>query len=123
MLAAAGDEVMATVAERGREWGRAAHRGLLFAPVVDGEVLPTTGWEARHDVPLLAGHTRDERRLFTVLREVTAEELATVVEVFAPDRTRRPSPPGSTSWSCRTGCSACRRSASPSAPLAPTSTS
>lgn len=84
LLAAAGDEVVSTVGSHVREWGRAAHRALLFAPVVDGDVLPTTAWEAQHGVPLLTGHTRDEHRLFTVLREATAEELATVVELFAP---------------------------------------
>ncbi|HEY5882700.1 MAG TPA: carboxylesterase family protein, partial [Nakamurella sp.] len=43
-----------------------------FAPVVDGEMLPTDPWTglaagAAHDVPLLVGHNRDEWRLFLVL--------------------------------------------------------
>src|SRR6185437_3990600 len=44
----------------------------------------TTPWEARHGVDLLVGHTRDEHRLFTALGEVTEEQAATAVEVFAP---------------------------------------
>jgi para-nitrobenzyl esterase len=65
-------------------WGQAAHRSILFAPVVDGEILPSTPWQARHGVDLMVGHTRDEHRLFTVLEEVTEEQVATAVEVFAP---------------------------------------
>ena len=53
-------------------WGRAAHRAIPFSPVVDGEVLAVTPWQALADgagreVDLLVGHTRDEQRLFTVI--------------------------------------------------------
>ena len=84
LLTAAADEVTATMGAHVGRWGQAAHRSIPFAPVVDGEVLPTTPWEARPGVALLVGHTRDEHRLFTALEEVTDEQLATVVEVFAP---------------------------------------
>lgn len=84
LLPAAGDEVTANIGEHVEKWGRAAHRSILFAPVVDGEILPTTPWQARHGVDLLVGHTRDEHRLFTVLDEVTDERVATAVELFAP---------------------------------------
>lgn len=84
LLPAAGDEVTATIGARVGRWGRAAHRAILFAPVVDGEVLPTTPWRARHGVDLLVGHTRDEHRLFTAIEEVTEEQVAAAVEVFAP---------------------------------------
>jgi para-nitrobenzyl esterase len=84
LLPAAGDEVTANIGAHVERWGQPAHRSILFAPVVDGEVLPTTPWEARHGVDLLVGHTRDEHRLFTALEETTEEQLATAVEVFAP---------------------------------------
>lgn len=84
LLPAAGDEVTAHLGAHVARWGRAAHRGILFAPVVDGEVLPVSPWEARPGVDLLVGHTRDEHRLFTALDEVTDEQVATAVEVFAP---------------------------------------
>ncbi len=84
LLPAAGDEVTANIGAHVARWGQAAHRSILFAPVVDGEVLPTTPWEARHDVELLVGHTRDEHRLFTVLEEITEEQVAAAVEIFAP---------------------------------------
>jgi para-nitrobenzyl esterase len=84
VLPAGGDEVTANIGAYVERWGRAAHRSILFAPVVDGEILPTTPWEARHGVDLLVGHTRDEHRLFTALDEVTAEQAAAAVEIFAP---------------------------------------
>jgi para-nitrobenzyl esterase len=92
-LAAAGDTVTDTATERADRWGPAAHRSILFAPVVDGDVLPTTPWQAlaaggARDVALLAGHTRDEQRLFTamagVLGQVTPAQAAAALEVFAP---------------------------------------
>ncbi|MEV6350444.1 carboxylesterase family protein [Actinoplanes sp. NPDC051851] len=49
-------------------WGLAGHRSIRFSPVVDGDILPTTPWEApATGVTLLAGHTRDEQSLFTAL--------------------------------------------------------
>ncbi|MCM3921768.1 carboxylesterase family protein [Frankia sp. AiPs1] len=91
--AVAGDAVAATMTTRAQRWGQAAHRSILFAPVVDGEVLPATPWQAlaggaSRDVDLLAGHTRDEQRLFTaitgLLGQVTPEQAQTALEVFAP---------------------------------------
>jgi para-nitrobenzyl esterase len=93
LLAIAGDTVAATMTGRTAAWGQAAHRSILFAPVVDGDVLPTTPWQAvangaSRDVDLLAGHTREEQRLFTaitgLLGQVTAEQAAEALEVFAP---------------------------------------
>jgi para-nitrobenzyl esterase len=84
LLAAAADEVIATIGAHVARWGQVAHRSILFAPVVDGEVLPTTPWQARLGVDMIVGHTRDEQRLFTALEEVTEEQMATAVEVFAP---------------------------------------
>ncbi|MEA5361568.1 carboxylesterase family protein [Amycolatopsis sp., V23-08] len=90
LLAAAGDAVTAGIGGRTDDWGQAAHRSIPFAPVVDGDVLPGTPWQALagRDVELLAGHTRDEQRLFTalegILGQVTPEQAATALEVFAP---------------------------------------
>lgn len=83
-MALAGDEVAANIGAHTARWGLAAHRGVLFAPVVDGEVLPSTPWQGHLEVPLLVGHTRDEHRLFTGLEEATAEQAATAVQLFAP---------------------------------------
>jgi para-nitrobenzyl esterase len=92
LLPAAGDEVMARMHEISR-WGRAAHKRILFAPVVDGDVLPVTPWEAlrsgaARDVELIAGHTLHEQRLLSVIEglvgTVTPEQASAAVEVFAP---------------------------------------
>jgi para-nitrobenzyl esterase len=92
-LATAGDAVNAKIGERTRTWGQAAHRSIPFAPVVDGDVLPRTPWQALadgagRDVDLLTGHTREEQRLFTalegVLGQVTSEQAAAALEIFAP---------------------------------------
>ncbi|MEV6873354.1 carboxylesterase family protein [Amycolatopsis sp. NPDC051128] len=92
-LAAAGDAVTAKIGQWARPWGQAARRSIPFAPVVDGDVLPRTPWQALadgagHGIDLLAGHTRDEQRLFTaiegLLGEVTPEQAATALEAFAP---------------------------------------
>src|SRR4051812_32436223 len=46
LLALAGDTVADTITERAGRWGRPAHRSIMLAPVVDGEVLPATPWAA-----------------------------------------------------------------------------
>ncbi|NUT93408.1 MAG: carboxylesterase/lipase family protein [Saccharothrix sp.] len=96
-LPSAGDAVTADIARHAHRWGQAAPRSILFSPVVDGEVLVTTPWQALaagagKDVDLLAGHTRDEQRLLTaldgVLGQVTPEQAATALDTFAPDPDR-----------------------------------
>lgn len=100
LLAAAGGEVTAKIAHFAGRWGRPAHRSIPFAPVVDGDVLPVTPWQAlaggaARDIDLLVGHTRDEQRLFTaiegLLGQVTSEQADTTLEIFAPgpDAARR----------------------------------
>ena len=119
-------------AERADRWGPPAHRSIPFAPVVDGDVLPATPWQALadgagRDVDLLVGHTRDEHRLFTADRRAARPGDRGA----GRDRPGRPRPrpgrraplprglPGGrartscTSWSTPTGCSACRRCTSP----------
>ncbi|GII80059.1 carboxylic ester hydrolase [Sphaerisporangium rufum] len=92
-LPAAGDAVSARTVQRRERWGRVAHRPILFSPVVDGDVLPATPWQAlaggaARDVALLVGHTRDEHRLFSlidgVLGQVTPEQCETALRMLAP---------------------------------------
>ncbi|MFE9552162.1 hypothetical protein ACFYMW_05700 [Streptomyces sp. NPDC006692] len=64
--------MLRTITRYGARWGRAAHAHLPFSPVIDGEVLPCSPWEALRagrgaGVDLIVGHTRDEARLFTVM--------------------------------------------------------
>ncbi|WP_406509868.1 carboxylesterase/lipase family protein [Streptomyces sp. NBC_00212] len=91
----AADAVLGKITQYGARWGRIAHAHLPFSPVVDGEVLPRSPWEAlragqSRDVELIAGHTRDEARLFTVMAgrygKVTQEEADTTLARFAPSR-------------------------------------
>ncbi|MEU3778771.1 carboxylesterase family protein [Streptomyces sp. NPDC032472] len=92
-LPAADDAVGAKSGQWNERWGRAAHRGILFSPVVDGEALAATPWQAvsagaARGVELLVGHTRDEHRLFAaldgLLGAVDEEQAASALEIFAP---------------------------------------
>ncbi|WP_370950194.1 carboxylesterase/lipase family protein [Amycolatopsis sp. cg5] len=83
-LTAAGDVVTAKIGQWTENWGLAAHRSIPFAPVVDGDVLPTTPWETARDVEIIAGHTRDEQRLFSLM----GDEASAPLEVLAPDARR-----------------------------------
>ncbi|WP_405656577.1 carboxylesterase/lipase family protein [Streptomyces sp. RK9] len=92
-LAATGDAVTAKIAQWAGRWGRPAHRTIPFAPVVDGDVLPATPWQAlaegaARDIELIAGHTRDEHRLFGAidgtLGQITEEQAETALRIFAP---------------------------------------
>jgi para-nitrobenzyl esterase len=92
-LSAAGDAVGAKMSQWAGRWGRVAHRSILFSPVVDGDSLPVTPWQAladgaARDIELLVGHTRDEQRLLTaldgLLGQVTPEQATTALRVFAP---------------------------------------
>ncbi|MET8162614.1 carboxylesterase family protein [Sphaerisporangium sp. NPDC005289] len=92
-LPAAGDAIHAKMAQWRERWGQITHRPIPFAPVVDGDVLPATPWQAladgaARDIALLAGHTRDEHRLFSlidgVLGQVTPEQTDTALRMLAP---------------------------------------
>ncbi|MET7476322.1 carboxylesterase family protein [Streptomyces sp. NPDC005648] len=86
-----GMDMRATRAER---WGQVAPTATPFSPVVDGEVLPCTPWDALaagsgRDIDLLVGHNRDEYRLFLVLAgqqpgELGQEEASWALRTFAP---------------------------------------
>ncbi|HEY1622182.1 MAG TPA: carboxylesterase family protein [Streptosporangiaceae bacterium] len=81
ILAAASDAVVTGDHPR---WAQAALSTVPFSPVVDGEVLPSTPWQAiasgaAWDVDLLTGHNRDEYRLFLAfagLRGKITQEMA-----------------------------------------------
>jgi len=92
-LPAAGEAVSARMRAYEDRWGQAAPTVTPFSPVVDGEVLPCTPWEAlaagaARDVELLVGHNRDEYRLFLVLADqlgrITEEREAWALRTFAP---------------------------------------
>jgi para-nitrobenzyl esterase len=92
-LSAASDAVTAKIGQWADRWGQPAHRTIPFAPVVDGDVLPVTPWQAladgaARDIDLIVGHTREEHRLFLVIEDmlgqVTPEQTATALEIFAP---------------------------------------
>lgn len=94
-LARAADAVIARIDQWAPRWGRPAYRSIPFAPVVDGELLPTAPWEALargagRATDLLVGHTREEHRLFTAIEgrlgAVTEEQAAEALDVFAPGR-------------------------------------
>jgi para-nitrobenzyl esterase len=96
VLPIAGDEVMAKIGQFAGRWGQAAHKQIPFAPVVDGDVLPVTPWQAladgaARDVELIVGHTLHEQRLLSVLEglvgSVTPEQASAALEVFAPGLT------------------------------------
>ena len=93
LLPAAGDAVLAKMGQFAGRWGRAAHAGTPFAPVVDGDVLPTTPWQGlTGEVALLVGHTRHEQRLLTVLSgmlgQITKEQASDSAVIFGPDPER-----------------------------------
>ncbi|WP_405064293.1 carboxylesterase family protein [Kribbella sp. NBC_01505] len=97
-----GDAVSDQAIQHRARWGQIAHRPIPFAPVVDGDVLPTTPWEALANgatIPLLVGHTRDEHRLFSlidgVLGEVTTEQTETALQMLAPGPYREAFPTAS----------------------------
>lgn len=94
-LSAAGDAVGAKMAQWAERWGQVAHRSIPFSPVVEGDSLPVTPWQALADgagrgIELLVGHTRDEQRLLTaldgLLGQVTQEQADSALHVFGPGR-------------------------------------
>ncbi|KKD01958.1 carboxylesterase, partial [Streptomyces sp. WM6386] len=71
-LPEAGAALTGRMREYVHRWGAVALTPTPFSPVVDGEVLPSAPWEAladgaARDVELIAGHNRDEYRLFLLL--------------------------------------------------------
>ncbi|MEU9184197.1 carboxylesterase family protein [Streptomyces sp. NPDC048484] len=92
-LPAAGEALGTKMHQYQERWGQAAPTQTPFSPVVDGEVLPTTPWQAlaagsARDVELIAGHNKDEFRLFVALGgqlgKITDEEAAAALRTFGP---------------------------------------
>jgi para-nitrobenzyl esterase len=76
-----------------RTWGGVRITATPFSPVIDGEVLPRAPWRAlvsgaARDVALLAGHNRDEYRLFLAvagqLGQLTDDDANTALAYFSP---------------------------------------
>ena len=93
-IVGAGDAVGAAMLPHAQRWGAVAHTAIPFSPVVDGDVLPRTPFEALaagagREVKLIAGHNRDEYRLFLAtdgrLGTITDEQAATALRILAPD--------------------------------------
>lgn len=93
-LVGAAEAVIASFGQRTGRWGAVAHTLTPFSPVVDGEVLPAAPWQAlaggrARNIELIAGHNRDECRLFTAasaqLSGLAAKEAAAALRAFAPD--------------------------------------
>jgi len=91
VLAAAGAAVAAKLPTFADRWGQVAHTPTPFSPVVDGDVLPVTPWQAlaagaARDVQLITGHNRDEYRLFIAheLGRIDDARALRALEVFAP---------------------------------------
>ncbi|MGW2342088.1 carboxylesterase/lipase family protein [Streptomyces sp. NPDC001661] len=87
------DDLIRALPSYADRWGRVAHTATPFSPVVDGEVLPVTPWEAlaggaARDVELLTGHNKDEYRLFTIMAgrygKTTEEEAAAALLRYGP---------------------------------------
>jgi len=94
ILAAASDAVRP---RKHPEWGLLSYGDVPFAPVVDGEVLPSTPWQAvaagaARDVDLLTGHNRDEFRLFLELSgrrgKITDEQATNELDALMEDGDR-----------------------------------
>ncbi|RZU12369.1 para-nitrobenzyl esterase [Kribbella rubisoli] len=100
-LVAASDMLATAMQPEISRWGAPAYLGIPFAPVVDGDVLPRTPFEALADgaareVELIAGHTRDEYRLMLAadgrLGNLTDADAATALRILAPDGYREAYP-------------------------------
>ncbi|WP_214316679.1 carboxylesterase/lipase family protein [Nonomuraea sediminis] len=70
-------------------WGTIAFAPTPFAPVVDGEVLPDTPWNALadgagSDVELITGYNRDEYLLFQLMSGGRTGELGAALKTLAP---------------------------------------
>jgi para-nitrobenzyl esterase len=92
-LVAAADAVDRKLSQYPGRWGQVAQTATPFAPVIDGEVLPVTPWQAlaagaAREVPLIVGHNRDECRLFLAmggqLGKISDEQAARSLRALGP---------------------------------------
>lgn len=92
-LTSVGESLSAKMTAYADRWGQVAPTTTPFSPVVDGEVLPCTPWQALkegagRDVDLLVGHNRDEFRLFLaiggMLGKIGEEQADWALRTFGP---------------------------------------
>ncbi|MER6082616.1 carboxylesterase family protein [Streptomyces sp. NPDC001833] len=94
-LVEAGEALSAKTTDHVAKWGQLSPFIPLtpFAPVVDGEVLPTTPGQAlaagaARDIELIAGHTAQEHRLFLLLADAygkaTDEQATALLRLLSP---------------------------------------
>jgi len=92
-LALAGEEAAELQRQHIDRWGPVSEHLTLFVPIVDGEVLPATPYQAlaggaARDVDLIAGHNRDEYRLFLAasgkLGTIDDQDASRVLRAFGP---------------------------------------
>ncbi|MGW2701071.1 carboxylesterase/lipase family protein [Streptomyces sp. NPDC001340] len=92
-LVGAGQTLGAKMLQYTDRWGQAAPTVTPFSPVVDGDILPSTPWQAlaagaARGVDLLVGHNRDEFRLFLamggMLGKITEDRATAALRMFAP---------------------------------------
>ncbi|MGW5686876.1 carboxylesterase/lipase family protein [Nonomuraea sp. NPDC003754] len=89
LVESAGALMMAPGRDDPGRWGPMAFLRMPFAPVVDGEVLTTTPWEALsagagRDIELVVGFTRDEFRYFHTLGGGRTGDLGAAMRTLAP---------------------------------------
>ena len=76
--------------QRFDRWGPVAYSSTPFAPVVDGEVLPSAPWAAlvdgaARDVELLIGHSRDEYSLLAAqLPDIDDAQVDVLIDGLVP---------------------------------------
>jgi para-nitrobenzyl esterase len=89
-LPALGAALSAKMTQYVDRWGPVALTVSPYSPVVDGTILPRTPWEAlaggsARDIELIAGHNRDEFRLFRALGgPVAADQMSAALRVLGP---------------------------------------
>ena len=92
-LVRAGQALAPKMPDNVARWGRAAPTITPDAPVVDGEILPVTPWQAlrsgaARDIDLMVGHNRDENRLFTMmagrLGKIDEDRASAALRLYAP---------------------------------------
>jgi para-nitrobenzyl esterase len=89
-LVRASRTVTGSLLQRFDQWGSVAYSSTPFAPVVDGDVLPSAPWAAladgtARDVELLIGHSRDEYSLLGAqLPAIDDAQLTILIDGLSP---------------------------------------
>jgi para-nitrobenzyl esterase len=89
-LVAASRTVTGSLLQRFDRWGPVAYSSTPFAPVVDGDVLPSAPWAAladgaARDVELLIGHSRDEYSLLAAqLPDIDEAQVEVLIDGLSP---------------------------------------